>query len=209
MTGAHRMVSFSPKLPQDDGMEARRALLRLIHASRGRLIAYLGRQIPHDLRRLIEPEDIFQGVCFKASSHAHPVVAPDGTDEGLRWLMTIARNLLIDRVRELRTCKRGGSRLSDDELRHGSMVVMLEELAVYRRTPSASAAAHEFLATLERTLSTLSADQQQAVRLRYIEGLSLIETAARMGRSEASVQKLSARGLAALRAQLLTASMYL
>lgn len=203
------MVHVDHKFSAVEGTEVRQSLLRLIHASRDRLMAYLGRQIPDDVKRIVDPEDIFQGVCFKASSQARCASVPEDPDEALRWLMTITRNLLIDRVRELRARKRGGDRLIDEEIRHGSMVVMLEELAVYRRTPSASAAAHEFLDTLERVLLKLPADQQRAVRLRYVDGLSLGEAAARMERSEDSVQKLSARGLAALRADLQTASMYL
>ncbi|HEY2585255.1 MAG TPA: RNA polymerase sigma factor [Tepidisphaeraceae bacterium] len=203
------MIYVNPKFQSGETSDVRQSLLRLIHASRDRVMAYVGRQIPADLRRLVEPEDIFQGVCFKASSQAHCASVPADPDEALRWLMTIARNLLIDRVRELRAQKRGGNRITDEEIRHGSMVIMLEELAVYHRTPSASAAAHEFLDTLERTLLLLPADQQCAVRMRYVEGLSLAEVAARMERSEGSVQKLSARGLAALREHLQTASMYL
>jgi RNA polymerase sigma factor (sigma-70 family) len=203
------MVHAEVTCPASDASGDRLPLLRLIHASRGCLLAYLGRQIPPDLRRLVEPEDVFQGVCFRASCQTNRVAIPDDPDEGLRWLMTIARNLLIDRVRELRAQKRGGKRLVEDEIRHGSMVLMLEELAAYRRTPSASAAAHEFLDILERALVNLPADQGRAVRHRYVEGLSLAETAARMERSEDSVQKLAARGLAALRVLLQTASMYL
>lgn len=203
------MVNGYAHCPSDEASEARSALLQLIHASRERLMSYLGRQIPPDLRRLVEPEDIFQGVCFRAGRQANIAAIPADPDEGTRWLMTIARNLLIDRVRELRAQKRGGGRLTEFEIRHESMVIMLEELAAYRRTPSASAAAHEFLDTLERAMLTLPDDQSRAVRLRYVEGLSLPEAAVRMERTQDSVQKLSARGLAALRMQLQTASMYL
>jgi RNA polymerase sigma-70 factor (ECF subfamily) len=202
------MVNGYAQCPSDEASDARSALPQLIHASRERLMSYLGRHIPHDLRRLVEPEDIFQGVCFRAGRQANIAAIPVDPDEGMRWLMTIARNLLIDRVRELRAERRGGGRLAADDPRNGSMVVMLEELAARRRTPSASAAAHEFLDTLERALLTLPDDQSRAVRLRYVEGLSLPETAERMERSTDSVQKLSARGLQALRTQLLTASMY-
>lgn len=88
------------------------------------------------------------------------------------------------------------------------MVAMLQDLALYSRTPSTSAAAHEFLWILEEALQKLSPDQRSAVRLRHIDGLSLAEAAARMQRSEDAVRKLSHRGLASLRIMLRTASMY-
>lgn len=199
---------MDPKSQQTENVDPRRSLLLLLQGNRQTLLSYLSRQIPADLKRLIEPEDILQGVCFRASSQLNTANMPQDPDEAMRWLMTIARNFLIDRVRELRAQRRGGLRLTEEEIRNGSVVAMLEDLAVYRRTPSASAAAHEFLDLLEQSLCELSADQQQAVRLRYVEGLSLVEAAARMGRSQDSVQKLSVRGLAMLRTLLKTASMY-
>ena len=199
---------MNPTFQSDGCADPRRSLPLLIHAHRQTLLGYLARQIPQDLKRLIEPEDIFQGVCFRASSQLNGMNAPGDPDEALRWLMTITRHFLVDRVREMRSQKRGGGRLSDEEIRNGSVVAMLEDLAVYHRTPSASAAAHELMDVLERSLLKLSADQQYAVRLRYLEGLSLSEAAVRMRRSEDSVRKLSMRGLSTLRLWLHSASAY-
>lgn len=53
--------------------------------------------------------------------------------------------------------------------------------------------------TLEPALAQLTAEQNQAVRLRFLDGLSVAESAARLGRSEDAVKKLQARALARLR----------
>ena len=45
----------------------------------------------------------------------------------------------------------------------------------------------------------LTADQRSAIELRFIQGMSIIETAAAMGKTEESVKKLQARGLHALK----------
>ena len=44
-----------------------------------------------------------------------------------------------------------------------------------------------------------TAEQRQAVELRFIEGMSVAETAEAMGRSDEAVKKLQARALANLR----------
>ena len=54
-------------------------------------------------------------------------------------------------------------------------------------------------AALEPALATLTAEQRQAVRLRFLEGLSVSDTAAQMDRSEDAVKKLQARALSNLR----------
>lgn len=196
-------------IPQSQSPPAPRLLLfRLLNNTRAKVLAYISRQIPQDLRHLIEPEDIFQGVCCRASGQMGGWAIPEDPDAAIRWIMTVARNFLVDRVRELRAQKRGGL-LTDVEIRHGSVVAMLQDLALYSRTPSASAAAHEFLQLVEQGVGRLATDQQSAVRLQYIEGLSLAEAAIKMGRTEGATRKLCERGLAQLRLDLRTASMYM
>jgi RNA polymerase sigma-70 factor (ECF subfamily) len=56
--------------------------------------------------------------------------------------------------------------------------------------------------TLEPALARLTAEQRQAVELRFLKGMSVAETAATMRRSEEAVKKLQARALANLRRSL-------
>jgi RNA polymerase sigma-70 factor (ECF subfamily) len=56
--------------------------------------------------------------------------------------------------------------------------------------------------TLEPALARLTPEQRQAVELRFLQGMSVAETAAVMGRSEEAVKKLQARALANLRRSL-------
>jgi RNA polymerase sigma-70 factor (ECF subfamily) len=59
--------------------------------------------------------------------------------------------------------------------------------------------------TLEPALARLTDEQRQAVELRFLQGLSVAETAAMMGRSEEAVKKLQARALVNLRRALMPA----
>ena len=53
--------------------------------------------------------------------------------------------------------------------------------------------------SLEPALARLTPEQREAIELRFIEGMSVAETAATMGRSDEAVKKLQARALANLR----------
>ena len=52
---------------------------------------------------------------------------------------------------------------------------------------------------LSQALEQLGADQQQAIRLRYLSQLSVAETAERMDRSEKAIRSLCVRALIRLR----------
>ena len=107
------------------------------------------------------------------------------------WLYRIAHNQLVDFVRTLP--------------RHAA-----QPLDVVEDVPEHQAAAeyHGVLdrEVLEPALARLTADQRQAVELRFLKGMSVAETAATMGRSEEAVKKLQARALANLRRSLAEAA---
>jgi len=127
-------------------------------------------------------------------------------ESAFRWLTTIASNRIADLVAAEQTFKRGRGwqRIGADD----SIVRMLEELAVYRKTPSRSAAAHEFLQALESAILQLPPDQRMAITLRYLEGLPPAAIAAQMGKTDRAVHMLCNRGLKAVRILLRTASLF-
>ena len=69
-------------------------------------------------------------------------------------------------------------------------------------TPSQHASRREQAVLLAEALRELSDDHREVIVLRHLEALSFPEVAARMGRSEDSVQKLWVRALANLRRSL-------
>jgi RNA polymerase sigma-70 factor (ECF subfamily) len=100
------------------------------------------------------------------------------------WLFRIAHNRLIDSVR--RRPRQAQVALDDaPQLAAGPVfggidqAVALEEIKV--------------------GLARLTEEQRQVIVLRFLEGKSLAETAAVVGRNEDAVKKLQSRGLASLR----------
>ena len=62
---------------------------------------------------------------------------------------------------------------------------------------------------MQAALATMPDDYREALRLRYFEGLSIDETATRLGRTPAAVRGLTDRGKARLRDILGRMSLYL
>ena len=107
------------------------------------------------------------------------------------WLYRIAHNQLVDFVRTL-------PRHQAQSLDVVADVAESQATAEYRSVLDRE--------TLEPALARLTAEQRQAVELRFLQGMSVAETAAAMGRSEEAVKKLQARALANLRRYLVEAA---
>lgn len=102
----------------------------------------------------------------------------------LAWLLTIARNLLVDRARRPQPLPLDGR---EDDL---------------TADPIAAAEGRLTRREVAAALARLTADQREAIILRFLDGLSIAETSRIMGKTEDAVKRLQARGLAALRRHL-------
>jgi RNA polymerase sigma-70 factor (ECF subfamily) len=107
------------------------------------------------------------------------------------WLYRIAHNQLVDFVRTL-------PRHQAKSLDAVVDVAETQATAEYRGVLDRE--------TLAPALARLTAEQRQAVELRFLQGMSVAETAATMARSEEAVKKLQARALANLRRYLVEAA---
>jgi RNA polymerase sigma-70 factor (ECF subfamily) len=185
------------------------ALEKLLTLHRRRLVAYVDSRFPEQLRDSIEPQDIVQDTWLRAVRGISEF-QPSGEDPVFRWLVTIARNLIADQLKYRRASKRKGVRLvTEEDGEDASVIRLLEEMAVYRRTPSKSAASHELMAALDSAIGRLPADQGEALRLRYLAGLDVQEIAQKMSRSEGAISMLCNRALKSLRLEMRSLSLYL
>jgi RNA polymerase sigma-70 factor (ECF subfamily) len=166
------------------------------------LVEYVARHLPSWLASVVDPADVVQDVYLEAMRRSTEFQAADA-DYTRRWLMTIARNRLVDLMRHHGAAKRGGGRASvASGTPNASTVGLLEEVAVYDRTPSKSAAAHEIVALIHRSIADLPADYARVLRLRYLDGLSGKAVAAELSRTEGAVHVLCHRAVEALRLRL-------
>ena len=103
------------------------------------------------------------------------------------WLYRIAHNHLVDYLRSL-------PRMTASSLDAVAEVPERAATAAFSRVLDRQ--------SLEPALARLTPEQRQTIELRFLEGMSVAETAATMGRSDEAVKKLQARALANLRRHL-------
>ncbi len=146
------------------------------------------------------PEDILQEVYLRVFRQIGQF-EDRGPNSFLNWIYTILDHALIDARRAARRQVRDVER----EVAPGaapdssSYWNLLEQLHTDTGTPSRVVRREEACGALLTCLARLSEDQQQAIRLRFLEGVSVAETARRLDRSEQAVVALTRRALDALR----------
>jgi len=189
----------------------RSAVDRLLLREYGPLMALIRSQIPAGMGGRLSAEDLHQKALIRAAK-AIKGFQSDENGGGFRaWLHTIARNVVRDAVkfhkRDRRDVRREIADLrpaaSDD-----SMVGLLDLLPISAGTPSRSAARHEAVAAVRVALASIPDDYRRAIHLRYVEGLSVAETAERMGRGKGAIHMLCHRGLKAMAEAMGTASKF-
>ncbi len=184
------------------------ALSVLLNRHRDRLHSWIAKIIPDSLLGDVDADDIFQETCFAAFRRIGSCTCTD-SNSFWSWLATISRNCVIDRLRAEHAAKRGGGRIEQIKNSSGSTICLLEELAVYHRTPSQSAAKNELIVAIESALNKLQEDFRTALRLRYIDQLPATDVAMKMGRSEAAIYMLCMRGMKALQLEMKSATLFL
>ena len=100
------------------------------------------------------------------------------------WLYRIAHNQMVDHIRTLPRLPARSLEDAREVPEHGAGRAFGQVLDRQ---------------VLEPALARLTDEQRQVVQLRFLQGLSVADTATQMGRSDEAVKKLQARGLANLR----------
>jgi RNA polymerase sigma-70 factor (ECF subfamily) len=144
-----------------------------------RIYGYLYQRLNGDVEEAEDlTADVFTRVYEKINGF-QPQAAPLSA-----WVFRIAHNRLIDAVRR----------------RPRQTQVTLDDAPELAAGPAFGGVdQHIALEQIKAGLARLTNEQRQVIVLRFLEGKSLAETAASVGRNEDAVKKLQARGLAALR----------
>ena len=172
------------------------ALTILLYREYDRLRRRIRRDLPADLRDVLEAEDVLQEAFVKAFQ-AIGNFAPQGDGSFGAWLSTITQHRLQDLIRKHRRIKAGGGRV-----RVRPPTSWIETVARWDHTPSASFSRRELERAVHTGLAGLPDHYREALRFRELEQLPVAEIARRMGRTEAAVHQLCARARKQLRAAL-------
>ena len=172
------------------------ALAEYIELNRNQLTAFIERQLGTALRKKVESEDIFQEVMVDAVRSLDDM--DFGDREPFSWLCQIAERRIIDSHRRFfGTQKRDAAREvalgtpRDDSDRPGLINMLVQTMT----TPSQafSRNAREF--KLLEAVQSLPEDQQEALKLRYVEGLPSKEIATRLEKSDGAIRVMLTRSL--------------
>ncbi|MBI4716173.1 MAG: sigma-70 family RNA polymerase sigma factor [Planctomycetes bacterium] len=174
----------------------RAAMQRLLIRHHERLLNHINDRVPADVRGLLSAEDVCQET-YVAMFQQITTLRDRSARTFASWLQAIAERKLIDAVRALRARKRGGTgraagRAAADV---SSVIELLDLVAVDEHTPSRSLARRELIAGVRAAIDELKEDHRAALRLHYLEGRTVDETARRMGRSGGAVVMLCHRAL--------------
>jgi RNA polymerase sigma-70 factor, ECF subfamily len=175
---------------EDDEVEASR-LIALVELARGGDAEAFGQLYDHyhpQVYRFLYyrvgsqalAEDLTSDTFFRAL-RSMSSFRWQGKDFGA-WLMTIARNLTTDHY------KSGKNRLevtTEDMSPHDSAT----------EGPEATVMAHLTNETLMAALKKLPVEQQECLVMRFLQGLSIAETAQTMGRSDGAIKQLQLRAV--------------
>jgi len=152
------------------------------------------------LKTKLDPEDILQEVyldVFRRIDHFDD----RGPDSFGNWVLTILDSKLADAARALHRRKRDIAREVHPKGHAGSDSYgnLLDQLYGEAGSPSHVVRRDEALGSMLACMTRLPEQDQQVIRMRFLEGHSVREVAARLNATEAVVVAATKRALGALR----------
>lgn len=176
------------------------ALGQLLELYRNYLGLMARLQVGRRLQGKVDATDLVQE-AFLEAHRDFPQFRGQTEPELVGWLRRILATNLANLVRRYHGTQRRDMNLERQLSREidESWKALDGGLVAPQSSPSHQAARREQAVLLADALGRLPEDYREAIVLRHLEGLSFPEVARRMGRTEDSVKKLWARGLARLR----------
>lgn len=179
------------------------ALGRYIESRRPQLLAFINRNLSTVLATKVEPVDLLQEVTIHALKSLSEINF-EGR-EPFNWLCQIAERRIIDAHRKYIGAQK---RTADKEIAGNASGPsagastgqggFIDMLVVTMTTPSQAFSRNQREFQLHEALTQLPQESQEALRLRYVEGLPTKEIAQKIGKSDGSVRVLLSRSLSKL-----------
>jgi RNA polymerase sigma-70 factor (ECF subfamily) len=180
------------------------ALAEFAEARRAPLLAHIDRQLSSAMKRKIEAEDLLQETVAEAVRSLPQMDLADRDPFG--WLCHVAGRRIVDAHRRLFGAqKRDANRevlLGSPAGGSSSRTPLVDLLVASMTTATQKLVRKDREQRMETALATLPSDQQEALRLRYVDGLPSKEIAERLGKTDGAVRVMLTRSLAKLQALL-------
>ncbi len=171
----------------------RPALVKLLEQLGPITRARIEHKITPPWNAMLDADDVMQVTYMEVVTRLSTFRA-GGASGFLAWLTRMAENNLIDAVRALESSRRPGpSKRITPVSPEDSSDMFLQLIGITSATPSRDAATDEAGRYLEAALRALPPDYEKVVRMYDLEGKSITEVAAALGRSEGATWMLRAR----------------
>ncbi len=170
------------------------SLARFIDVNKKQLMAFISRRLGDGLRKKVEVEDIFQEVSAEAVRSITPEFP--GEREPFSWLCHISERKIVDAHRHHFDAQKrdaGRERALDAKSSGGGEIGLVNMLVKSMTTPSAAFSRNAREARLYDAIGQLNPEQQEAVRMKYIENKPSKEIADALGKSDAAVRVMLTR----------------
>jgi RNA polymerase sigma-70 factor, ECF subfamily len=175
------------------------ALVEFIELRRLPLLAFIQRSLSTSLQRKIEAADILQEVSLSALGSLAEFDL--GDRDPFSWLCQLAEHRIIDAHRRLVAAQK---RSADREVPAGGGGADTQKggffdlLVASMTTPSGAFSRNQRELRLIDALKNLPEESQNALRLRYVDGLPSKEIAQQLGKTDGATRVLLTRSLAKL-----------
>jgi RNA polymerase sigma-70 factor (ECF subfamily) len=180
----------------------REALGRLLEAQRTVLHRLAEGRLGERLEVRVDASDIIQQTFLEAHRSFQQFAGRDAR-ELAAWLQGILDHKVAGAVRDhTLLLKRDVRREQSMDDSQGGKGPLKQQLDAGLSSPSEKAIRGEEERRLTEALTSLPADQREAVRLRHLEGWALADIARQLGRSPAATAGLIKRGMQTLRRRL-------
>ena len=172
------------------------ALVEFLQTNENALLAFIRSRIGSQLQRKIEPEDVLQEASMEALRTLQQTDLSSW--DPLNWLFQICERKIIDSHRRFfASQKRDASR--EASIPDGTAAAGLADLlAASMTTPSDAFSRDQRQLRMLAALDTLPEDQREALRMRYLVGLSSKEIAQKLGKTDGATRVMISRALGKL-----------
>ena len=173
------------------------ALARFIEENRVQLIGFIRSITGARLLGVTEVDDLLQEVSATAIQSLP--TAPLDDYAPIQWLQQIARRRVVDAHRYHFNAKR--REVGKQQSIHAPQgaapdALSLEQLLSASMTsPSAAMSQDNRISRMQMAIGELSNEQQNAIRMRYVDGLATKQIAEALGKSDVSVRVLLSRSM--------------
>lgn len=168
------------------------ALAAFITQREPALLAFVERRLGSALRGKVETQDVLQDVSVKA---LRALPETDFTTlEPFGWLCHLAEQCIVDAHRHFSAGKRESAREMPGNVPVGEgSQDLVALLAASMTTPTQAVVRNEREQRLLDALATFPEDHREVLRLRYVDGLSTKDIAARVGKTDVAIRVLLSR----------------